>query len=73
MVEQRGMLNNMFGKVPSLGLGEHDRIAQTASAAFDISVWQFLAAPLFGATVHILPMPRPTTPWPCSTLLKNIS
>ncbi|WLG21280.1 amino acid adenylation domain-containing protein [Pseudomonas sp. FP1154] len=55
MVEQRGMLNNMFGKVPSLGLGEHDRIAQTASAAFDISVWQFLAAPLFGATVHILP------------------
>jgi len=55
MVEQRGMLNNMFGKVPSLGLGEHDRIAQTASPAFDICVWQFLAAPLFGATVHILP------------------
>ena len=55
MVEQRGMLNNMFGKVPALGLGEHDRIAQTASAAFDICVWQFLAAPLFGATVHILP------------------
>ncbi|BBP64618.1 hypothetical protein PHLH5_21590 [Pseudomonas sp. Cab53] len=55
MVEQRGMLNNMFGKVPSLGLGEHDRIAQTASAAFDICVWQFLAAPLFGATVQILP------------------
>ncbi|WNW10413.1 amino acid adenylation domain-containing protein [Pseudomonas sp. DTU_2021_1001937_2_SI_NGA_ILE_001] len=55
MVEQRGMLNNMFGKVPALGLGEHDRIAQTASPAFDISVWQFLAAPLFGATVHILP------------------
>ncbi|UVJ41737.1 amino acid adenylation domain-containing protein [Pseudomonas sp. LS1212] len=55
MVEQRGMLNNIFGKVPGLGLGEHDRIAQTASAAFDICVWQFLAAPLFGATVHILP------------------
>jgi len=55
MVEQRGMLNNMFGKVPALGLGELDRIAQTASPAFDISVWQFLAAPLFGATVHILP------------------
>ena len=55
LVEQRGMLNNIFGKVPSLGLGEHDRIAQTASPAFDISVWQFLAAPLVGATVHILP------------------
>ncbi|WP_231421250.1 non-ribosomal peptide synthetase [Pseudomonas sp. Leaf59] len=55
MVEQRGMLNNIFGKVPALGLCEHDRIAQTASAAFDICVWQFLAAPLVGATVHILP------------------
>ncbi|MES2740501.1 MAG: amino acid adenylation domain-containing protein [Pseudomonadota bacterium] len=55
MVEQRGMLNNIFGKLPAIGLGQHDRLAQTASPAFDISVWQFLAAPLFGATVHILP------------------
>ncbi|MEC4560028.1 non-ribosomal peptide synthetase [Pseudomonas inefficax] len=55
MVEQRGMLNNIFGKVPSLGLSAADRIAQTASPAFDISVWQFLAAPVLGATVHILP------------------
>ncbi len=55
MVEQRGMLNNMFGHRLSLGLSEYDRVAQTASQAFDISVWQFLAAPLMGATVHILP------------------
>ncbi|MFD2883305.1 amino acid adenylation domain-containing protein [Pseudomonas lini] len=55
MVEQRGMLNNIFGKVPTLGLSSADRIAQTASPAFDISVWQFLAAPILGATVHILP------------------
>ncbi|MEW6462663.1 MAG: amino acid adenylation domain-containing protein [Pseudomonadota bacterium] len=55
LVEQRGMLNNIFGKVPTLGLCGDDRIAQTASPAFDISVWQFLAAPLVGATVHILP------------------
>lgn len=55
MVEQRGMLNNIFGKVPTLGLDSADRIAQTASPAFDISVWQFLAAPVLGATVHILP------------------
>ncbi|WP_458130030.1 amino acid adenylation domain-containing protein [Pseudomonas sp. Z2-11] len=55
MIEQRGMLNNIFGKVPTLGLSSADRIAQTASPAFDISVWQFLAAPLLGATVHILP------------------
>jgi amino acid adenylation domain-containing protein len=55
MIEQRGMLNNIFGKVPTLGLSSADRIAQTASPAFDISVWQFLAAPILGATVHILP------------------
>lgn len=55
MVEQRGMLNNIFGKVPALGLNAEDRIAQTASPAFDICVWQFLAAPLLGAAVHILP------------------
>ncbi|MGI4936809.1 MAG: amino acid adenylation domain-containing protein, partial [Janthinobacterium lividum] len=55
MVEQRGMLNNLYGKLPVLGLGAHDRVAQTASPAFDISVWQFLAAPLLGACVHIMP------------------
>ncbi|MAM88882.1 MAG: non-ribosomal peptide synthetase [unclassified Hahellaceae] len=55
MVEQAGMINNIYGKVPSLGLTAADRIAQTASPAFDISVWQFLAAPILGATVHILP------------------
>jgi amino acid adenylation domain-containing protein/non-ribosomal peptide synthase protein (TIGR01720 family) len=55
MVEQRGMLNNQLSKVPYLNLGEADVIAQTASQSFDISVWQFLAAPLFGARVYIVP------------------
>ncbi|MCI0912462.1 non-ribosomal peptide synthetase [Pseudomonas putida] len=55
MVEQRGMLNNQLSKVPYLALNEHDVIAQTASQSFDISVWQFLAAPLFGARVEIVP------------------
>jgi amino acid adenylation domain-containing protein/non-ribosomal peptide synthase protein (TIGR01720 family) len=55
MVEQRGMLNNQLSKVPYLSLGEADVIAQTASQSFDISVWQFLAAPLFGARVDIVP------------------
>ncbi|MDZ5434299.1 non-ribosomal peptide synthetase [Pseudomonas fluorescens] len=55
MVEQRGMLNNQLSKVPYLNLGEADVIAQTASQSFDISVWQFLAAPLFGARVDIVP------------------
>ncbi|MHC8306664.1 non-ribosomal peptide synthetase [Pseudomonas sp. PB3P13] len=55
MVEQRGMLNNQLSKVPYLKLSEVDVIAQTASQSFDISVWQFLAAPLFGARVDIVP------------------
>ncbi|WP_285420565.1 non-ribosomal peptide synthetase [Pseudomonas sp. efr-133-TYG-5] len=55
MVEQRGMLNNQLSKVPYLQLTDADVIAQTASQSFDISVWQFLAAPLFGARVDIVP------------------
>ncbi len=55
MVEQRGMLNNQLSKVPYLDLSPTDVIAQTASQSFDISVWQFLAAPLFGARVDIVP------------------
>ncbi|MGZ9705569.1 non-ribosomal peptide synthetase [Pseudomonas sp. GNP013] len=55
MVEQRGMLNNQLSKVPYLDLSPADVIAQTASQSFDISVWQFLAAPLFGARVEIVP------------------
>ena len=55
MVEQRGMLNNQLSKVPYLQLSEQDVIAQTASQSFDISVWQFLTAPLFGARVDIVP------------------
>ncbi|EPM81851.1 peptide synthase, partial [Pseudomonas syringae pv. actinidiae ICMP 18886] len=55
MVEQRGMLNNQLSKVPYLSLSDNDVIAQTASQSFDISVWQFLAAPLFGARVDIVP------------------
>ena len=41
--------------MPYLGLGPDDVIAQTASQSFDISVWQFLAAPLFGGCVQIVP------------------
>lgn len=55
MVEHKGMLNNMLGNRISLGLSADDRVAQTAAQSFDISIWQFLAAPLVGGTVHIMP------------------
>lgn len=54
MVNRAGMLNNMLAKLEPLGLGEQDVIAQTAPACFDISVWQCLTAPLFGACVEIV-------------------
>ncbi|BES72574.1 hypothetical protein RE428_35920 [Marinobacter nanhaiticus D15-8W] len=55
MVNQQGMLNNQLSKVPYLELGEGDVIAQTAATGFDISVWQFLTAPLFGGRLEIIP------------------
>ena len=55
MVTRNGMLNNMLGKFGPLQLTDQDVIAQTASQCFDISVWQFLIAPILGARVEILP------------------
>jgi amino acid adenylation domain-containing protein/thioester reductase-like protein len=55
MVDQQGMLNNLWSKRRWLTLGPEDVIAQTASQCFDISVWQFLSALLFGAKVHVFP------------------
>jgi amino acid adenylation domain-containing protein len=54
MVEQRGMLNHMFGKISTMGIQARDRLAQTASPAFDICVWQFLSALLVGGRTVIL-------------------
>jgi amino acid adenylation domain-containing protein/non-ribosomal peptide synthase protein (TIGR01720 family) len=53
MVEHQGMFNNLITKVPTLGLTEHDAIAQTAGQCFDISVWQHLTALVCGARVEI--------------------
>jgi len=53
MVEHVGMLNHLLAMIDSLELSAPDRIAQTASQCFDISVWQFLTALLFGGSVHI--------------------
>ncbi len=55
MVTQRGLMNHLSSKRDSLGLGPDDVVAQTASACFDISVWQHLAALLCGARTLIVP------------------
>ena len=54
MVSHRAMLNHFLQKIRILGLGSGDVVAQTAPMGFDISIWQFLAPLLAGATVRIL-------------------
>jgi amino acid adenylation domain-containing protein/non-ribosomal peptide synthase protein (TIGR01720 family) len=53
MVEHAGMYNNLVTKRPTLGLTSADVYAQTAGQCFDISVWQFLSAPVLGGRVEI--------------------
>jgi amino acid adenylation domain-containing protein/non-ribosomal peptide synthase protein (TIGR01720 family) len=55
MVTHRGMLNHLAAKIADLDLGPDDAVAQTASQAFDISIWQLLAALLVGGRVEIFP------------------
>ncbi|MCP4216113.1 MAG: AMP-binding protein, partial [bacterium] len=54
MVHHGGMVNHMFAKIRDLDITKDDRLAQTASPGFDISVWQFLAALLVGGTTVII-------------------
>jgi amino acid adenylation domain-containing protein len=53
MIEQRGMCNHLFSKIKDLELSAADVVAQTSPQSFVISVWQFLAAPMVGARVHV--------------------
>jgi amino acid adenylation domain-containing protein/non-ribosomal peptide synthase protein (TIGR01720 family) len=53
MIENRGMVNHLFAKITELQMTGADRVAQTASQSFDISVWQFIAPLLAGARVHV--------------------
>lgn len=53
MIEQRGLSNHLASLIAELGLTARDVIAQTAPQSFVISVWQFLAALMVGARVHV--------------------
>jgi len=54
MIHQLGMINHLYAKIDDLGINRADIIAQTASACFDISVWQFLAGLLTGGCTCII-------------------
>ena len=47
------MFNHLLSKISDLELSASDVVAQTSPQSFVISVWQFLAALMVGARVHI--------------------
>ncbi|WP_217602941.1 non-ribosomal peptide synthetase [Chitinophaga sp. GbtcB8] len=53
MIEHGSMLNHKLAMIRSLGIGSDTILAQTASASFDISVWQFITALIAGGTTAI--------------------
>jgi amino acid adenylation domain-containing protein len=53
MIEHRGLFNHLLSKIGDLELTASDVVAQTAPQSFVISIWQFLAALVVGARVHI--------------------
>jgi amino acid adenylation domain-containing protein/non-ribosomal peptide synthase protein (TIGR01720 family) len=54
MIHHLGMLNHLYAKINDLSIMKVDIIAQTASASFDISLWQFLAGLLVGGCTLII-------------------
>lgn len=54
VIEHAGMMNHLRSKLAVLGLTAADRMAQTAAAGFDVSLWQYLAPWLVGAEVVVL-------------------
>lgn len=54
MIEQKGMLNHLLGKIDSLIITEDDCIIENASQCFDISVWQFFSTVIAGGKCHIV-------------------
>ncbi len=53
MVTLQGMVNHLRVKIADLALTAADGVAQTASQAFDISVWQVLAPLWVGGRVEV--------------------
>ncbi|MCX6580401.1 MAG: amino acid adenylation domain-containing protein, partial [Candidatus Aminicenantes bacterium] len=54
MIHRLGMINHLYAKINDLGIESEEIIAQTASACFDISVWQFLSGLLKGGITCII-------------------
>ncbi|MCU0285838.1 MAG: amino acid adenylation domain-containing protein [Acidobacteria bacterium] len=55
IIEHIGMMNHMWAKINDLQLTSQSIVAQNASHAFDISIWQFFAAMIVGGKTQIYP------------------
>nr|WP_194847834.1 non-ribosomal peptide synthetase [Candidatus Neptunochlamydia vexilliferae] len=53
MVEYKGMINHLYIKVKDMGMTSDDRVAETATQSFDVSVWQFVSALMVGGTTVV--------------------
>ena len=51
MITRPGMMNHLHEKIRTVEIKAGSRVAQTASLSFDISIWQFLAPLMCGATL----------------------
>ncbi|HEU4962713.1 MAG TPA: amino acid adenylation domain-containing protein [Bacilli bacterium] len=69
MVEHRGMLNHLRAKVEDLKLTHLDRVAETATQSFDVSVWQFLTALVAGGATVVC---KGVKAWQPKPLLEEI-
>jgi len=54
LIEHGGMANHLACKIEALELGRDDCVAHSASPAFDISIWQLMAAMQVGARVRVV-------------------
>lgn len=54
MVEHLGMINHCHAKLDDLNMERGDVLAQNGPQTFDIMAWQFIAALMIGAIVHII-------------------
>ncbi|WP_161792752.1 amino acid adenylation domain-containing protein [Parachlamydia acanthamoebae] len=53
VIEHQGMLNHSYAKIRDLCVSKNNKIAQTATQSFDISIWQFITPLFVGGTVSV--------------------
>ncbi|KAB8028092.1 non-ribosomal peptide synthetase [Fluviispira multicolorata] len=53
MLEHKGMVNHLFGKITDLKMDQDDVVGQIAVQTFDVSIWQFICPLLIGGRTAI--------------------